>query len=394
MSRRRNYRRSPESVGGHTEISNIVLMDTRRSVEARWIYLLLKQHSRPGRSNAWPSQERLAQLSGWQTPAGNWDRSRVQRALDEAEEAEWIGRERPRKGRKTNTYYLNTLPEKLPWADLMAGVDGRTPAHDEVPLVEAPEAVEESGNGQPEVPREVREGTAERQAELASNQCASDTRRSNADFSPASGQDLRITAQHDHPDGNRLSTNFSLPSCAQRSNSSLRGVGSSSWGSEAVDLAVDVPEVEAVRDCESNGARFEENCASQIDEPSQHQPHSDQPALELGPKAWEKLLDLAKQKRTSLYALLAEAKPRIDGQVLYIEFEPQYQFHKEQLSRQENLAVLRTLARSLFGLDVRVRFRAGPEPPRTAEVVEAGQLQDKARLVCDMLGGEVIASVA
>ncbi|HED04727.1 MAG TPA: DNA polymerase III subunit gamma/tau [Candidatus Fraserbacteria bacterium] len=111
---------------------------------------------------------------------------------------------------------------------------------------------------------------------------------------------------------------------------------------------------------------------------------------------WSALLELAKRERVALYALLAEAQPRREGRKLQIEFEPEYQFHKEQLAKAENLEALAALARRVYGevVEVGVSFRAASKATasRSSSSAEApGQeLQDKAELIRQTLGGELV----
>jgi hypothetical protein len=104
--------RKPPVIRGYTSLPNAIAYDQRLSSDARFIYWLLRVHDRPGKELCWPGQQRLAEIAGWQTRSGQWDRRRVQRALDELERAYLILRER-RGGRRTNLYRLLPHPEEL-----------------------------------------------------------------------------------------------------------------------------------------------------------------------------------------------------------------------------------------------------------------------------------------
>jgi len=188
--------RRKQVIRGYTRLPNAIACDPRLSSDARFLYWLLCVHVRPDRKYCWPGQERLAKLAQWQTKSGQWDRWRVQRALKELEEAALICRER-RGGRQSNCYLLNPPPEELVVTD-----DSE---------VTAPTVMRKKG------------GRTHR--ESASQQCASDAHRLEADFRHENGGILRNTAQQEIADQNGNSLQFS---CAQRIYSSLRGGESSS----------------------------------------------------------------------------------------------------------------------------------------------------------------------
>ncbi len=106
---------------------------------------------------------------------------------------------------------------------------------------------------------------------------------------------------------------------------------------------------------------------------------------------WANLLTLAKQERVALHALLAEANPRLEGQLLHIEFDPQYQFHKEQLEKKENMSALSALARRIYGpVELRVSFRSVAETHQPPQKTATEELHEKVQLIRKTLGGEVI----
>jgi len=197
-------RRSRRMVRGYTRLPNTVLLDCRLTSDARFVYALLAYHARPGKEECWPGQERLAQLCKWWTRKGRPNRWRVQRALDELEEAGLIGRARGGT-RRSNTYFLNPVPEELSALELE--VEGQ--------MVES-------------LPAVMRNSQRKVQRKSASAQCASGARRSEADFQHENGVSLRNGAQHEIADQGWNLPQFSAPSCAQRIYSSLRGEGSSS----------------------------------------------------------------------------------------------------------------------------------------------------------------------
>ena len=188
-----------KAIRGYTKLPNSVLMDTRLSGDARWLYVVLRSYTRPGKGECWPGQERLAKVAGWSTKTGQWDRWRVQRALDELEDVLLIRRER-RGGGRTNCYTLLPVPEELLITD-----DSEVTA-----------------------PTVMRKRRGRTQRKSASQQCASDAHRSAADPQHEIGGIVRNSAQHEIADQDGNLPQFSAPSCAQRSTSSLKGVGSSS----------------------------------------------------------------------------------------------------------------------------------------------------------------------
>lgn len=192
-----------KALRGHTQLPNVVLLDTRLSSDARWIYALLKVHDRPGKGECWPGQERLAQLAMWKTKGGSWDRWRVQRALDELEEASLIWRERSG-ARRSNTYRFRPVPDELPVITLDSAAS-------------AP----------------VRKSQGKTKNKSASSLCASDAQPSDQDFLSEDGAPLRNGAQQENGVQDEVSGQFLPHSCALRS-SSLRGGGKSSSPSEDV----------------------------------------------------------------------------------------------------------------------------------------------------------------
>jgi len=200
--------RQPRVIRGYTQLPNAIAFDRRLSSDARFLYWLLCAHSRPERPLSWPGQQRLAELSGWQTRSGQWDRWRVQRALDELEDNHLIRRER--RGGRTNRYILLPAPEEL--QELLITDDSEVTA----PMV-------------------MRKQGSRTQRKSASQQCASDAHRSEADFQHESGGSLRKGAQHEIADQDGNSPQFSAPFCAQRIYySSLKG-GESSSSVDAVN---------------------------------------------------------------------------------------------------------------------------------------------------------------
>ena len=66
-------------------------------------------------------------------------------------------------------------------------------------------------------------------------------------------------------------------------------------------------------------------------------------------EAWERLLVRARREKAALHALLAEASPRLAEGTLFIEYPPDYTFHKERLEQPENLQTVRSLVEEIFG---------------------------------------------
>jgi hypothetical protein len=187
--------RKPPVIRGYTSLPNAIAYDQRLSSDARFVYWLLRVHDRPGKELCWPGQQRLAEIAGWQTKSGQWDRRRVQRALDELESAYLIRRER-RGGRRTNLYRLLPPPEELLITD----------------------------DSEMTTPPMMRKSDPKTHQEAASDLGASDAHSSEADFQHKQEGDLCINGHQEIADENGNSPQSSHPFCAQRISSS-RGCG-------------------------------------------------------------------------------------------------------------------------------------------------------------------------
>lgn len=255
-------RRHRRIIRGYTRVPNVVLLDRRLSSDARWIYILLKTHDRPGKGECWPGQERLAELSCWETRNGQPDRWRVQRALDELEKACMITRQRGG-ARRTNTYYLCPVPDELPAIALSP----------------------------------MRNDGVETARKPSSDLCASDAQRSEAGFPSKNGSGLRNGAQQGNGLQNELSSQNLPQLCAQRNISSLRGVGDASSQTcvreneeiAALDLDGFLKNSARLRE---NAEKFEENepvWDDEIPEVSNHQGYELRPMLgrRLGDDRWQ-----------------------------------------------------------------------------------------------------------
>ena len=117
---------------------------------------------------------------------------------------------------------------------------------------------------------------------------------------------------------------------------------------------------------------------------------------------WAELLKRARRKKAALYALLAEARPRLetdaDGRTLVVEYAPQFGFHKERLEQPQHLGLLKQLVHEVFGPEtgLRVRFAdpdsdpdAGSSSPSARASLQAQdeRLKEKAELVRRVMGG-------
>ena len=117
------------------------------------------------------------------------------------------------------------------------------------------------------------------------------------------------------------------------------------------------------------------------------------PAVDLEER-WQQLLKRARRKKAALCALLTEAQPRLDGRTLFIEYAPEFSFHKERLEQAENLEIVRKLTRELFGPEVQlaVGFLEGvpSSPPAKGPQAPSEKLREKAELVRQVLGGKIV----
>ncbi|MEW5827038.1 MAG: DNA polymerase III subunit gamma/tau [Candidatus Bipolaricaulota bacterium] len=103
---------------------------------------------------------------------------------------------------------------------------------------------------------------------------------------------------------------------------------------------------------------------------------------------WRGLMAEVEQDRIAVAAYLTEAAPHLDGERLVLSFHPEHTFHKESLEKVENLHYLAGAVRRHFGDSVRVdiRFDASVErKPLPREI-----LLEKARLVCETFGGQIL----
>jgi DNA polymerase-3 subunit gamma/tau len=108
---------------------------------------------------------------------------------------------------------------------------------------------------------------------------------------------------------------------------------------------------------------------------------------------WQQLLKRARRKKAALYALLTEARPRLDGSTLFIEYASEFGFHKERLEQPENLQIVQKLAHELFGREVQlvVGFVEGVASSSSrGSQSQSDKLKEKAELVQKVLGGRIV----
>lgn len=428
-TRRTSRRRRSEAIRGYTQAPNVVLMDIRLSDSARWIYLLLKYHDRPGKGYVWPGQERLAKEAGWQTPKGNWDRSRVQRALEELRDAGLIWWERPDKCR-TNRYYFHPLPDELPHAMLQDALDGAV-EKSQLKDDEAGDTLssERASNNSPSTEDDPREMDPEARVtenlagtrvfeddeagDSAPGRCASDAHASGGDSLASEDPNLRVSARQVDAVPNENLGGSAASHCARRSTSSLRGVGSSSSCGAQPPVTHAPGKQPHVVEGEDVSSKSDGDAYHNIDErnmdkstpasqPGQNERSGSADALEdsdgrddedgattLDPgmeeDLWKRLLDSAKAKHVALYALLCEGSPCRENGTLFIEYEPEFAFHKDRLKQAQNLQRLRALMRTVYGeeIEVGVRFRSVDGRSRLG-------FQEKVELVRNIFEGRIV----
>lgn len=123
------------------------------------------------------------------------------------------------------------------------------------------------------------------------------------------------------------------------------------------------------------------------------------PAVESAPASvdlegrWQQLLKGARRKKAALYALLTEARPRLDGHTLFVEYAPEFSFHKERLEQPENLQIVQKLAHELFGSEVQLVVGFSEDVSSSSSRGSQSQgdkLKEKAELVQKVLGGRVV----
>jgi len=113
---------------------------------------------------------------------------------------------------------------------------------------------------------------------------------------------------------------------------------------------------------------------------------------------WAELLKRARRTKAALYALLAEARPRLEtdagGRTLVVEYAPQFGFHKERLEQPQHLELLKRLVHEVFdpATGLRVRFADSDATPSSPSAWASPQAQDerlkeKAELVRRVMGG-------
>ena len=126
-----------------------------------------------------------------------------------------------------------------------------------------------------------------------------------------------------------------------------------------------------------------------LSEPAAEEPESVEPIA--ASDRWPTLLRRARREKPALYALLAEASSRPEGDALIIEYPPDFTFHKERLEQPENLQIIENLVREIYG-DVRLTIGFSGAPSRTGDPnseAKGDDLREKAELVRRVFDGEI-----
>ena len=107
---------------------------------------------------------------------------------------------------------------------------------------------------------------------------------------------------------------------------------------------------------------------------------------------WAELLKRARRKKAALYALLAEARPRLEGRTLVVEYAPRFGFHKERLEQPQHFELLKQLVHEVFGPEtgLRVGFAdsdSDSTTPQASAQAQDERLKEKAEMVRRVMGG-------
>ncbi len=135
--------------------------------------------------------------------------------------------------------------------------------------------------------------------------------------------------------------------------------------------------------------------------PREEEGQSERPPLDIS-QAWRELLARARREKAALQALLAEASPRVVGSTLYIEYPPDYTFHKERLEQPTQRSFLQALVREIFGeVQVVIGFSsgsgsasaaspAGREAQEASPIRSGADLQEGVRRVREAFAGHLL----
>ncbi len=106
---------------------------------------------------------------------------------------------------------------------------------------------------------------------------------------------------------------------------------------------------------------------------------------------WQELLERVKKERIAVHALLTEAEAREREGTLWIEYSPEYSFHKDRLEQPENLQFMRSLVKEIYGnsVELKIGFSQDKATPETPPKSKAETLREKAELVRRTFEGEI-----
>lgn len=110
----------------------------------------------------------------------------------------------------------------------------------------------------------------------------------------------------------------------------------------------------------------------------------------IGTDRWRKMIEKIEEEKISIAAFLEEANPVFRNQDLYLEFGREYSFHKESLEKKRNFSYLEKAVRECFDEvdELRIIYSDREDEPQTEKGV--GLLDEKAELVKDKFGGNVV----
>jgi DNA polymerase-3 subunit gamma/tau len=109
-----------------------------------------------------------------------------------------------------------------------------------------------------------------------------------------------------------------------------------------------------------------------------------------GSERWRKMIERIEEEKISIAAFLEEAIPVFRNQDLYLEFGREYSFHKESLEKKSNFSYLKEIVDDCFDDvdDLRIIYSERDEELKTEK--KTGLLDEKADLVKDKFGGNVV----
>jgi len=117
----------------------------------------------------------------------------------------------------------------------------------------------------------------------------------------------------------------------------------------------------------------------------------DQPGNSLrGSVRWREMIERIEEEKISIAAFLEEAIPVFRNQDLYLEFGREYSFHKESLEKKSNFSYLKEVVDDCFDDvdELRIIYSERDEELETEN--KTGLLDEKADLVKEKFGGNVV----